>query len=131
MYKNKKSLKFLTISIPLIGIILFVYKDIITELLFHLPKCLFYTTYHLYCPACGNTRSIYSLMNGDIASALRYNITPVVLLLLLLCGYIELAAFSFNKRILLLPRKSGFYLTMSIIMVFYLLLRNFIPYLTP
>jgi len=35
-----------------------------------------------WCPLCGGTRSLYSLLHGDVTAALGYNpIAPVVLLL--------------------------------------------------
>ncbi len=36
--------------------------------------CNFYTLTHLYCPGCGGTRAVFSLLRLDIISAVRYNI---------------------------------------------------------
>ena len=43
--------------------------------IFSLP-CLFYKITHLYCPGCGGTRSVHSLLDGHLISSARYN--PIV-----------------------------------------------------
>lgn len=42
-------------------------------------SCRFHDLLHLYCPACGGTRAIASLLRLDIISALRQNVSAVVL----------------------------------------------------
>ena len=37
------------------------------------PGCTFYKTTGLYCPGCGATRSLYSLLHADLAQAFAYN----------------------------------------------------------
>ncbi|MBE6961572.1 MAG: DUF2752 domain-containing protein [Ruminococcaceae bacterium] len=38
-----------------------------------ISACWFYSSYHIYCPGCGCTRSLIALMRGDILHALYYN----------------------------------------------------------
>lgn len=38
-----------------------------------ISTCWLYSTYHIYCPGCGCTRSLIALLNGDILHALHYN----------------------------------------------------------
>jgi hypothetical protein len=128
---NKNVSKMFTIVIPVFLLILFILKEAIFGLVFQLPTCPVYSLFHLYCPACGNTRSVYALLHGDLAESMRYNIIPMVLLLLSLFGYAELATYSFGKRIYLLPRNLSFYLLLILILVIYVIVRNFVPYLTP
>ncbi|MDF2942678.1 MAG: hypothetical protein K0S01_1536 [Herbinix sp.] len=129
--KNKYGLKFITLLIPIIIIILFIEHKYIQSFLPLLPTCIFFNTFDLYCPACGNTRSVTALLQGDILTSLRYNIIPLLLSLLLFLGYIELATYSFGKYKRILPRKLSFYLIGIALIVLYLIIRNFIPYLTP
>ncbi|MBQ7567946.1 DUF2752 domain-containing protein [bacterium] len=37
------------------------------------PKCVLYQLTGLYCPGCGATRAVYSLLRGDLYHAWRYN----------------------------------------------------------
>ncbi|MDO5295212.1 MAG: DUF2752 domain-containing protein [bacterium] len=37
------------------------------------PKCVLYELTGLYCPGCGTTRAVRSLLCGDFYKALRYN----------------------------------------------------------
>jgi hypothetical protein len=101
------------------------------QLLLLLPSCPFYQLLDLYCPACGNTRSVTALLRGDLLSSLRFNIVPILLITMGCLAYIELATFSFGKHLRLLPRTLRFYLTMIVILLVYMILRNFAPYLTP
>jgi len=51
-----------------------------------LPKCLFHRWTGLYCPGCGVTRAVYSLLHGDLKSSLHNNLLllPAGLLFVLL-----------------------------------------------
>ncbi len=42
--------------------------------------CFFYKLTGLYCPGCGITRALFSLMKLDIYQAFRYNMLVVILL---------------------------------------------------
>jgi hypothetical protein len=48
-----------------------------------LPHCPFHALTGLWCPACGSTRALFSLMHGDIAGAVKHNVLflPAVSLL--------------------------------------------------
>ena len=39
-----------------------------------LPKCLFHKLTGLYCPGCGGTRALASLLHGDLRSSLHNNL---------------------------------------------------------
>ncbi|HWT77143.1 MAG TPA: DUF2752 domain-containing protein [Mobilitalea sp.] len=122
----------MTILLPFIGIILYLISDDVRNLMIrYLPVCYFYSLFHLYCPACGNTRSVTALLHGDILGSLRYNIVPPLLVLIGLLAYIELATYSFGTHRRLLPRRLSFYLILIALLVIYFIVRNLIPYLTP
>lgn len=130
---NKPLAKRLTILIPFIAIILYYISDDVRLLMnTYLPPCLIFSNFHVYCPACGNTRSVTALLHGDILSSLRFNIVPIILIVFAALAYIELVSFSFGKKTFhLLPRKLSFYLLIIALIFLYFIVRNFIPYLTP
>lgn len=127
----RTTFKIITVTIPLIAIGLFIFQNSIFELLFRIPPCPFYRMFHLYCPACGNTRSVTAFLNGHFLSALRYNISPILFFILFVCAYIEFASYNFGHPIRILPRKGLFYITGASLLVAYILIRNFVPFLTP
>ncbi len=123
--------KVLTIIIPFIFLILYALKDTLFSLLALLPPCFLYSHFHLYCPACGNTRSVSALLRGEFLEALSYNIVPFIVLVIVFAGYIELATYSFGTHRRILPRRLSVYILLIMLVFLYLLLRNFIPSLSP
>lgn len=82
---RRKILLRLIIGIAFPAAVIFV---LFWALCINLPlPCIFYQTTGLYCPSCGATRAIISLVHGDIINALKNNlfitITSIPLLLLL------------------------------------------------
>ena len=91
-------------------------------------SCLFHELTNLYCPGCGITRMIYSLINQDFYQAFRYNplmflLTPIFLILL---G--DLIINHFNRRKPLISKIPNKILYFTIvILIIYGIMRN-IPY---
>jgi len=129
--KNRTGLKIITILIPVLIVLIFLLQRFILAIVPLFPPCLFYSIFHLYCPGCGNTRSVIAILHGDLLSSLRYNTIPLLLLIIMFLGYIELASYSFGRYLRILPRKLSIYLVGIAFIVLYLIVRNFIPYLTP
>ena len=109
----------------------FVFRELLARWTRIFPECIFYREYHLYCPSCGNTRSVLSLLHGDIVSSLEYNVTPIFLLIIALAFYCEAIAQTFGKRLALVPRKMPFMVITIIGFIVYFAARNFIPGLFP
>ena len=67
---------------------------------FSIPVCPIYNYFGLFCPACGGTRAIISLLNLDLVSSILYN--PIVIYsiffstLYLITEFINI---NFNKKI--------------------------------
>ena len=106
--------------INLVGIllILIIYYFLNTYLSFSIP-CLFHKITNFYCPGCGITRMLYSLIKLDVYQAFRYN--PLVFILLI--GYILIFIYNliFSKKIKL--SKRNIYLLLFIV-ILYGVLRN-------
>lgn len=67
---------------------------------FAIPTCPIYTHFGFYCPACGGTRAIISLLKFDVFSSILYN--PIVVYTFLISTlYIitESINIYFNKNI--------------------------------
>ena len=54
-----------------------------------LPPCIFHETTGLHCPGCGATRSLNSLLHGDLLSALDFNPLFVAILPFLLLFIVD------------------------------------------
>lgn len=92
-----------------------------------LPPCLFYALTGWYCPGCGNTRSVRALLEGDFLLSLRYNITPMLLLLATLLLYAEWGTALFGRPRKLLPRTVKFWAPLGVLIAVYWIVRNAFP----
>lgn len=52
------------------------------------PPCPTKALFGIVCPGCGSARMLYSLVHGDLRSALAYNAVGVAMLVLLVWSYI-------------------------------------------
>lgn len=129
--KTKKILAELTaLFVPLFALLIFLLKDSLINLSFNFPKCDFHQKTGYLCPACGNTRSVQSLLSGKIFTSLGYNITPFVVVCLVLAFYIEVVAFVFGKKLRIIPRNYLFLAITLTFLIIYYIARNFVPFLT-
>jgi len=131
--KHKKLfLLFFLIGFPIILLCFFVFNNIIIHWvqMLHLPACVFYKRFSLYCPSCGNTRSVLSLLRGDVFASLKYNITPVFFLILTTAFYIEALIYVIaKKKIDIVPRRISLLVEVLISFAVYFIVRNFLLYL--
>lgn len=124
--------KFLVIAgPPVLGLAIIIFKETLTKIILKLSSCPIYVTTGIYCPGCGNSRSLRALMHGHVLLSLRNNITIPILALLLLLLYIEFVSSAFGKNIRLLPRKPAFWICFGVFMTVYYIIRNFIPQIAP
>ena len=91
---------------------------------FHLPPCVFYRLTGLYCPGCGNSRSVRALLRGQIWLSLRYNAFPLFALLLGVLWMIEQVTGWLGRPCRLLPRRPWAIWTIVILFLIYYVLRN-------
>lgn len=81
--------------------------------------CLFHKITNLYCPGCGITRMIFSIIELDFYQAFRYN--PLLFILLICYLIIKLIEIIRKKKIAFKPIYSYYLLFITII---YGILRN-------
>lgn len=63
-----------------------------------LPPCGFYLATGYYCPGCGMTRALHSVLQGDIVRAIKFNAVLVVALPVLIYFYILWMNWAFTGR---------------------------------
>lgn len=99
MEKNKK--RFLIVLILYVAIIFIVYmyfkffNNIIPS-----PTCFIYSTFHIYCPACGITRALFYFVFGNFIASIIYN--PIVIYIFMVATsylLIEFINIVFHKNI--------------------------------
>ncbi len=61
----------------IVTVLLSVHFIIIPNYKIILPKCIFLSILGIYCPGCGGTRSVFSMLRGDLLKSLWYH--PLVL----------------------------------------------------
>ena len=90
------------------------------------PVCGFYAATGFYCPGCGMTRALHSVLHGDIIRAFQFNALLVVVLPFLMYLYVWWMTWAFTGREL--PRlKMSKRITLVLIglAVFFIVGRNF------
>lgn len=100
------------------------FKNLLYKLGTYLPACPIYQYFNVYCPGCGNTRSIQHLLTGNILDSLKFNITPVFCLIIGVLAYIELVFYVFGKNIKIIPRAKVFWVSIIILFLLYYIIRN-------
>lgn len=114
--KNKQYI-FLIIVVILMAILLIHGKIAIA--------CVFYEITGLYCPGCGITRSILSLIDGDIYQAFRYN--PIIFIDIPLIMITSIIDFIYKDNKKVKKVTNAIYIMLLIITLVFGVLRN-IPY---
>lgn len=114
--KNKQYI-FLIIVVILMAILLIHGKIAIA--------CVFYEITGLYCPGCGITRSILSLIDGNIYQAFRYN--PIIFIDIPLIMITSIIDFIYKDNKKVKKVTNAIYIMLLIITLVFGVLRN-IPY---
>ena len=117
MKLNKKNIAIIIIAILLsIGFIFFL--DFIHY------ECPYRKLLHIYCPGCGTTRMIKSLIHLEIYQAFRYNPLMFILLVILLPIYIitNIVLYIRKKKLIIISKRE--IIIFIIILVIYFILRN-------
>ena len=124
---NSTFFKIMVILLPVIVVFLiYFFRDALIFLGTKFPACPSYTYLHVYCPGCGNTRSVQHLLSGDITGSIRYNPVPIFGIILILLAYIELLCATFKKHVKLVPRSKRFWAAITAFFIIYFVIRNFI-----
>jgi len=126
--KNKSIwIKILVCFFPFFAVsFVYIFRDALIYFGTLFPACPSYTWFDIYCPGCGNTRSIQHFLKGDILGSIRFNPIPILGMLIGALAYIELITFVFGKHIKLIPRSRKFWVIVIIAFSIYFIIRNFV-----
>ena len=93
---ERKKEKIIATILPLIFVIGFIVLKTNIDFFLSLlpPFCGFFLLTGKQCFACGNTRSVISILRGDIISAIKFNPAIPILLLLTILLYAEFFIYS-------------------------------------
>lgn len=96
---------------------------ILNELLDVGIPCLFYEITGYYCPGCGITRLLFSLLKLDFYQAFRYN--PLIFILIIITGIYWLVKFILKKFMnISIEIPNYVYYILLIIVIIFGILRN-------
>jgi hypothetical protein len=120
-------IKILSCVLPFIVIgLIYIFRVALYDLGTIFPSCPSYTLFDIYCPGCGNTRSVQHLLKGDVVGSLTYNIVPIFGILVSVFTYLELITFVFGKHIKIIPRNRRFWAITLVGFSLYFIIRNFV-----
>ena len=109
------------IYIIIISIVLILYYFQIINI-----PCLFREITHFYCPGCGISRALRSLIHLDLYQAFRYNNLIIILLPIIIIYYLEKILNYFNIKNLNITKfmNNTFWIILLVIVISYGILRN-------
>lgn len=116
-------IKYSKMKLILILISFLIIYFILSELLDVGIPCLFYEITGYYCPGCGITRVLFSLLKLDFYQAFRYN--PLIFILIIITGIYWLVKFILKKFInISIAIPNYVYYILLVIVIIFGILRN-------
>lgn len=116
-------IKYSKMKLILILISFLIIYFILSELLDVGIPCLFYEITGYYCPGCGITRLLFSLLKLDFYQAFRYN--PLIFILIIITGIYWLVKFILKKFInISIAIPNYVYYILLVIVIIFGILRN-------
>lgn len=86
--KDNKYLRILLIQLLITLVLVFIFVFVNSSLINIIPPCYWHENYGLYCPGCGSSRCIISLVNGNFSDAFFYN--PFLFILIIYLFLLDL-----------------------------------------
>lgn len=124
---NKKTLRIIGIEIEIeIAILIIAYKFINSKFLEMLPQCWVYNTTGLLCPACGGTRCITYLLNGNWMKAFfSHMVFFIVSIYLILVNILYLINLNREKKLgIWIYPKVWYVIIFAVALIIYTIVRN-------
>ena len=124
MWKRREGKLFLAVhACLLLACLLFPFAVQIGERYFSFPfGCFFHDYLFLYCPFCGGTRAVRSLLNLNLLDAVRYNLAVVIFgLFALVLDVIAFVRLRKSKDPILIYPKWGWGALLALFVIFWIL----------
>ena len=86
-------------------------------------QCPFLSLFHLYCPGCGGTRMVISMLHFDFYQAFRWNPLMFIVFCLIFI-YIPTNLILYKKKKVWILPSTYFWIGFIIILILYMILRN-------
>lgn len=118
-------------KIILLVLIFIIYFILVFKFNIYIP-CLFHKITNLYCPGCGVTRMIVSLLKGNLYQAFRYNMLIFILTPFLMFFIFDYIISRKKQRDALYEKiPNSIWYILIIVLVIFGIIRNIFPFFAP
>lgn len=118
-------------KIILLVSIFIIYFILVFKFNIYIP-CLFHKITNLYCPGCGVTRMIISLLKGNLYQAFRYNMLIFILTPFLMFFIFDYIISRKKQRDALYEKiPNSIWYILIIVLVIFGIIRNIFPFFAP
>ena len=118
-------------KIILLVFIFIIYFILVFKFNIYIP-CLFHKITNLYCPGCGVTRMIISLLKGNLYQAFRYNMLIFILTPFLMFFIFDHIISRKKQRDALYEKiPNSIWYILIIVLVIFGIIRNIFPFFAP
>ena len=118
-------------KIILLVLIFIIYFILVFKFNIYIP-CLFHKITNLYCPGCGVTRMIISLLKGNLYQAFRYNMLIFILTPSLMFFIFDYIISRKKQRDALYEKiPNSIWYILIIVLVIFGIIRNIFPFFAP
>ena len=128
MINRRAGKQYLILHAGLLTVLLLfpLYRALTSYITQFVAGCMLHDYLFIYCPLCGGTRAVESLLHLDVAAALRFN--PFVVFVILLAVIFDIIALvrllRGKARLFVFPEWG--WIVLVAVMVAYLVLRNYL-----
>ena len=125
--KKSGKLYLLVHAILLAAILAFpIYRAVAQRISTVFMGCLIHDRFFLYCPLCGGTRAVSSLLRMEIAEAFSYNAFVVLLVIFALCLDVWAFVRLVRGHTTLVPLPGWVWIVFAVLLILYGVLRNYL-----
>ena len=120
---NKKSIIIIGIELVILIVVTIILN---TNLINYIPQCWIYQTTGILCPACGGTRCVVNIFQGNIKETFfSHMIFFITIIYLVICNMVYIINLNKKKKIATwIYPKYWYVIIFAIILIIYTIIRN-------